>query len=75
MFYLCSPSSFIVLLLLYLYALSYLLLLFVDLSIFIVLFTFTTLLWIYYCGYPFPVCFSTAILSGFGGVRKTSMRP
>ena len=37
---LCCPSPFIILLLLYLYALSYLLLLFVDLSIFIALFTF-----------------------------------
>jgi hypothetical protein len=70
MFYLCSPSSFIALLLLCLYALSYLVFLFVDLSIFIAL-----LLWIYCCDYPFPMCFSTAMPSGFGGVRKPSMRP
>ena len=25
--------------------------------------------------YPFPVCFSTAIPSGFGGLCKPSMRP
>jgi hypothetical protein len=40
MFYLCSPSSFIVLLLFYLQAFSHLLSLFVDLSRFIALFTF-----------------------------------
>jgi hypothetical protein len=60
MFYLCSPSSFIVLLLFYLHAFGYLLSLFVDLSIFIALFTFTTLLCIYIVIIPPPVCFSTA---------------
>jgi hypothetical protein len=57
---LCFPSPFIILLLLYLYALSYLLPLFVDLSyLLLYLHLLRT------CGYyiviiPFPVCFSTA---------------
>jgi hypothetical protein len=58
--YSCFPSPFIILLLFYPYALSYLLLLFVDPNIFIALFTFVMLLWIYYCDFPLPVCFSTA---------------
>ena len=27
------------------------------------------------CDYPFPMCFSMAISSGFGGLCKPSMRP
>jgi hypothetical protein len=64
-------SSFIVLLLLYLYALSYLLLLFVDLSYLLLYFCTCE----YYIVIIPPPCFSTANISGFGGVRKTSMRP
>ena len=71
----CFIYVLLVHLLLHLYALSCLLLSFVDLNIFIALFTFTTYLCILCCDYPFPVCFSMAILSGFGGMRKTSMRP
>ena len=57
---LCFPSPFIILLLLYLYALSYLLPLFVVLSIFIALFIFLHTCEYYIVFIPSPVCFSMA---------------
>jgi hypothetical protein len=82
--HLCFTSFLFVYLLLYLHFLVIYCFIYISLS-FIALFTFPSHLSLYLhllrtceyiccCDYPPspPVCFSTAILSGFGGSRKTS---
>jgi hypothetical protein len=81
LFHLCFTSFLFVYLLLYLHFLVIYCFIYISLS-FIALFTFLVIyrfIYILYalvnicCDYPPPpVCFSTAILSGFGGSRKSS---